>query len=163
MSDPRRESVQDFLMLEARLLDRKDWDGWLDLYVRDAEYWVPAWDSEHESTRDPNLDVSLIYYNSRSGLEDRIFRIRTGMSSAANPLPRTCRFVGNVQSAFRPDGRADVEANWQVLSYKEGRTTQFYGTYEYQLVPGAGAWRIEKKKTLLLNDAITTALDIYSI
>lgn len=163
MSDARRESVEEFLRLEARLLDRKDWDGWLALYAPDTEYWVPAWESEHEPTKDPDLEVSLIYYKGRSGLEDRIFRIRTGMSSAANPLPRTCHFVTNVQSAFRPDGRAEVDANWQVLSYKEGRTTQLYGTYEYVLVPGAGSWRIEKKKTLLLNDAIAAALDIYSI
>ena len=33
--------VQQFLFHEARLLDERRWDDWLNLYEGDAEYWMP--------------------------------------------------------------------------------------------------------------------------
>ncbi len=66
---------------EGLLLDEHAWEQWLELYEPDCEYWVPMWDDDGEPTRDPQSELSLIYYQSRSGLEDRVFRIKTGKSS----------------------------------------------------------------------------------
>ena len=43
---------------------------------------LAAWDSEHELTKDPKSELSLIYYDSRAGLEERVLRIRSGLSAA---------------------------------------------------------------------------------
>src|SRR3546814_2508739 len=82
-------AIQRFLGREAAALDAKDWDSWIDLYHPDAEYWVPAWDDSGRLTEDPRREISLIYYPTRAGLEDRVYRIRTGRSSASSPAPRT--------------------------------------------------------------------------
>jgi len=74
---------------EGLCLDERRWDDWLALYVEDAVYWVPAWKSENETTTDPARELSLIYYQGRGGLEDRIWRLKSGLSVAANPLRRT--------------------------------------------------------------------------
>src|SRR5574337_1167477 len=79
-----------FLYREARYLDDKDWDNWLELYAPDATFWVPAWDDDGELTEDPQSEISLIWYGRRAGLEDRVFRIRTERSSATIPDTRTC-------------------------------------------------------------------------
>ena len=31
------------LYREARLLDDRQWDAWLDCYAEDVTYWMPAW------------------------------------------------------------------------------------------------------------------------
>ncbi|MEL0083454.1 MAG: aromatic-ring-hydroxylating dioxygenase subunit beta, partial [Gammaproteobacteria bacterium] len=53
--------VTDFLFEEADLLDRRDWDGWLDLYEEECLFWIPAWEDDDILCEDPDNEVSLIY------------------------------------------------------------------------------------------------------
>lgn len=164
MTDPRESQVVRLLMREAEMVDTRRWDEWLELMTQDVEYWIPAWNSEIELTSDPDNELSLIYYNSRAGLEDRVRRIKSGRSVASTPMPRTCHFVTNIRTDFRADGTCAVDANWQVHSYRDERTTTSYGFYHYLLVPAASdGWRIRKKKIIVLNSLISTVLDIYLV
>ena len=86
----------DILYREARALDERRWDDWLALYDEAAEFWVPAWKSESDPTDDPMTEVSLFYTSTRSELEDRVWRVRSGKSIASTPLPRTAHVVANV-------------------------------------------------------------------
>ena len=148
---------------EGRLLDQRDWDAWLALYTEDAEYWIPMWDSEYELTSDPQSQLSLMYYPDRSGLEDRVFRLRTGGSAASTPLPRTCHLVTNIEVTETIEG-AQVCANWQTASYRHKSTHSFFGYYDYLLVCDAqGDWRIKRKKITVINDLIPDILDFYSV
>lgn len=160
-------SVTAFLYREAECLDERRWDEWVALFDPQAEYWIPSWDSEDEYTRDPQNEISLMYYGDRTGLEDRVFRLRTGRSAASTPLPRTCHMVSNVRAALDAEGRCSVKANWVTHLFRNGVSQSFYGHYEYLLLPqpaGSGTdWRIGKKKILVLNDLIDTVLDIYSV
>ena len=93
----RYETVRDFLYREARYLDDKDWDAWLELYASDASFWMPAWDDRDELTQDPQREISLIWYGNRGGLEDRVFRIKTERSSATMPDTRTSHNISNIE------------------------------------------------------------------
>jgi 3-phenylpropionate/cinnamic acid dioxygenase small subunit len=163
MIDPRAQSVFDFISLEAALVDDKRWDEWLQLFAEDVEYWLPAWDSETEFTQDPGAELSLIYYAGRFGLEDRVYRLRTGTSSASTPPARTCHLVTNVLPTFDESGSCTVRASWQANVYRFKSTTTFYGSYNYLLVPNGDSWLIKKKRILVLNDVVPSALDIYSV
>ena len=156
-------SVSEFLAREALYLDDRDWERWLDLYEDEAEYWIPAWDSEHEYTRDPRREISLIYYKSRQGLEDRVFRLRTGRSAASTPIPRTCHMVSNILPSLNADGTCAVSAKWVSHLYRNHEEMRFFGLYDYLLAPHGSSWRIRKKRTLVMNDRIPTVLDIYSV
>ena len=79
------QRVQSFLYREARLLDDRRWDEWLECYSPDAEFWMPAWTDDDELTGDPHSEISLIYYPNRQGLEDRVYRLNTGRSAASTP------------------------------------------------------------------------------
>ncbi len=154
----------DLLYTEARLIDRQAWDDWLALYLPEAEFWVPAGDTEHSYVSDPQNEISLIYYADRSGLEDRVFRLRTGMSSASVPLPRTSHLVGNVQASEQANGDFAVNASWQVTYYKHKITNFFAGQYEYTLRPHSdGSLRIARKKIIVINDLIPQVLDFYHV
>lgn len=154
------------LNLEAMLLDEQDWDGWLSLYEEDAEFWMPAWKSETEPTTDPMKELSMIYYAGRSGLEDRVQRIRSGKSVASTPLRRTSHMVGNVM--LLPDDGTDlagVKSSFNVHVYDTRAKSQhvFFGRTTHGLVRRGGGLKIRRKKVILANDCIPTMLDIYCV
>jgi 3-phenylpropionate/cinnamic acid dioxygenase small subunit len=155
--------VSALLFEEAAALDEQRWDDWLTLFTPDIEYWMPAWDSEHEMTQDPASEISLMYYSDRSGLEDRVWRIKSGMSSASTPLPRTCHLVTNIRVGAVVDGLLQVKANWQGNAYRHEKTDSFYGRYEYGLREEQGNLLIARKKIVLMNDVIPSVVDIYNV
>ena len=155
--------VHELLFEEAAALDEQRWDDWLALFTADIEYWMPAWDSEHEMTQDPASEISLMYYSDRSGLEDRVWRIKSGMSSASTPLPRTCHLVTNIRVGTVSDGLLQVKANWQGNAYRHEKTDSFYGRYEYGLREDQGKLLIARKKIVLMNDVIPSVVDVYNV
>src|SRR5262245_37949927 len=156
-----RDACCDLLYREARLLDERRWDDWLDLYLPDAEYWIPAWHDDAPTTN-PRAEVSLVYYPSREGLEDRVWRITSGLSAASTPLPRTCHLVSNIHLGDVGGVRAQVHASFLVHVYTPARTNTFFGRYEYELIEG-DALKIKKKKVILVNDVIPSVLDVYCV
>ena len=160
--DARWLAVCRFLGREAEALDDKDWDAWLGFYTEDAEYWVPAWDDRERLTADPRREISLIYYHNRGGLEDRVFRIRTGRSSASSPAPRTSHMF-TLLSVAEDQGLIRVRTSWTVTSVLEGAVTLYSGSAFYDLVPTGDSFMIKRKKTVIINDLAQTMLDVYSI
>jgi 3-phenylpropionate/cinnamic acid dioxygenase small subunit len=152
---------------EATHIDAQAWDEWLAMYLPDSEFWVPAWKAEHQVTTNPKRELSLIYYASRAGLEDRVWRVRSGKSVASRPMPRTHHAVTNVllESGGEAAGRLRVLSNWTVHQFltKSRSTEVLYGRYEHDFVLRDGAWLIERKKIIVLNDALPGALDFYSL
>ncbi len=156
-------SISKFLGREALYLDSKNWDDWLALYAEDAVYWAPAWDDDGKPTTDPHREISLIYYPDRSGLEDRVFRIRTGRSaSASNPPPRTSHTMQLLQVDVAGD-HVHARTNWVVNTFKEGEVTTYFGWAEYDLAPHADSWRIKRRVTHILNDTAKTVIDVNMI
>ena len=161
--DPElREAAVELVDREGILLDDKDWDAWLALYAEDAEYWIPAWDDEHTTTGDPNRELSLIYYASRAGLEDRVYRIRTELSLASNPLPRTVHMTSN-HRVEDEEGQVRVRSNWATHSYRHQTAHTFFGTQTHRLRRDGGRLRIAARKIIVANDRIPNVLDIYSV
>jgi 3-phenylpropionate/cinnamic acid dioxygenase small subunit len=151
---------------EAAYLDEKRWTEWLALYVEDAEFWLPAWNAETNPTSDPQSQLSLIYYNSRAGLEDRVWRIQSGKSLASDPLIRTCHMITNLHLAGATTGdRLCVNSHWQVCVYRpaQRRASNYFGFYVHVLRQEKKELRIARKKITLLNDEIETVLDINQI
>ena len=92
------DEISAFLFREARLLDDRQFEQWIECYREDAMYWMPAWDDGGELTTDPYSEISLIFYPNRAGIEDRVFRIRTERSSATSlPEPRTNHLISNIE------------------------------------------------------------------
>ena len=143
-------------------LDDKNWDRWLELYHLDAEYWVPAWDDRERLTEDPQREISLIYYHNRGGLEDRVFRIRTGRSSASTPGARTAHMF-TLLAADEGDGLVHARTSWSVTSVLEGTVTVYSGWAYYDLEPKDDSFVIRRKKTIVINDLAQTMFDVYNI
>jgi 3-phenylpropionate/cinnamic acid dioxygenase small subunit len=159
-------AASDLLFREALALDEQRFDDWLALYHDDAEFWVPAWKSASEPTDDPETEVSLIYSARRADLEERVWRARSGRSVASIPLPRTAHIVSNILLAPSPDpGVLEIRslATTHVFNVKRREQTVFFARARHQLVAVGGAWRIRRKKLILLNDYLPTMLDFYCV
>lgn len=160
------EAATALLYSEGLALDERRWDDWLALYAEDATYWVPAWKNEAETTTDPNAELSLIYYESRAGLEDRIWRLKSGLSVASNPLRRTTHVISNILlGATAEDGSVEVKASGVTHVYDPRRkgADVFFGLYVYRLKSVEGGWRIAAKTVRLMNDNIPAVLDVYML
>jgi benzoate/toluate 1,2-dioxygenase beta subunit len=158
-----RDALLAFLYREARLLDDREWDEWLTCYAPTATFWMPAWDDGDKLVEDPQRHVSLIYYPSRDGLEDRVFRIKTERSSASSPEPRTGHNITNVEILAERDGEVDLRFNWFTLSHRFKATYTFFGTSFYTLNILGDQPLITAKKVILKDDYIRQVIDIYHI
>lgn len=153
------------LAREGALLDRLDWDAWLELYREDAVYWVPGWIDEDTQTSDVRTQVSLIYHTRRDELLDRIIRIRSRKSVTAMPLPRTTHSASNVLVESFAPGRIAATSAFVVHEHhpRHRRSSTLFGRYDFEIVEEGGAWRYARKKIVLMNDLIPTIVDFYNI
>jgi len=158
-----RTQVEDFLYLEARMLDDRQWDEWLALYSPQVEYWMPAWDDDDRLVEDPQQHISLIYYTNRDGLEDRVFRIKTERSGASTPEPRTSHNISNVEIVSEGKGELEVRFNWFTLSHRYKDTLTFFGASYYRLDVRGPSPLIARKKIVLKNDYIRQIIDVYHV
>jgi benzoate/toluate 1,2-dioxygenase subunit beta len=156
-----RDEAHDLIAREGMFLDQRRWEDWLALFTDDVVYWVPAWRDEVTPTSDPQSELSLIWYQGRHNLEDRVWRVKSGLSIASTPLQRTAHGATNILVA--DDG--SVRASFTVHCYNARRqeTHIFFGHYDYELRQDGAAWKIAKKTTTLLNDRIPAVADFYML
>ncbi len=108
---PIRE-VEQFLYREARLLDERRFDEWLQLFTDDLHYWMsgrrsrypkgskaiaildPDHYSEEELVRDDELSL---FDETKATLAARVARLGSGMAWAEDPPSRTRHLIMNVE------------------------------------------------------------------
>lgn len=155
--------IQAFLYREARLLDDRQWDEWLECYRPDAEFWMPAWDDDDRLTEDPHSEISLIYYPNREGLEDRVYRIKTERSGASTPEPRTTHQITNLEVLEEAGDRVELRFNWHTLSHRYKQTDSYFGSAFYTLDVSGETPLITRKVVQLNNDYIHQVIDVYHV
>jgi len=157
------QSLQSFVFAEARALDEKRWEDWLACYADDVEFFMPSWDDDDSLTTDPQNEVSLIYYPSKQGLEDRVFRIQTERSSATMPDTRTGHAINNLEVLSQDEGSCTLGFNWTTHSFRYDIVDVYFGSSQYTLDTSGPKPLIKRKYVVLKNDYIHHLLDIYHI
>jgi len=163
MSTIAIHDVAAFLYREARLLDDEAWDEWLECYDPEAQFWMPSWDDDGQLVSDPQREISLIYYPTRQGLEDRVFRIKTERSSATVPDTRTSHNIANIEIEKQEGGVVTVRFNWHTLSHRYKTDFSYFGMSRYVIDFNGGRPRILDKYVVLKNDYIHQVIDVYHI
>ncbi|MFM9851180.1 MAG: aromatic-ring-hydroxylating dioxygenase subunit beta [Sphingomonadaceae bacterium] len=156
-----RDEAHDLIAREGMFLDARRWDEWLSLFTEDVTYWVPAWADEVTPTSDPQRELSLIHYQGRHNLEDRVWRLKSGLSIASTPLVRTSHMTSNI--LVDADGRVHASFTVHCYNARLQHSHLFFGHYAYELRAEGAAWKIAKKTTTLLNDCIPAVADIYML
>src|ERR1700759_19182 len=105
-----RSAVEDFLYMEARLLDNRQFEEWMDLFTDDALYWVPA----GRDDIDPSRHVSIIH-DDKTAMAVRIKRLRSGHAYAQDPASRVHRLISNVEFNEPEHDPAMLDVNCMML------------------------------------------------
>lgn len=157
------EQICAFLYAEARAQGEKRWADWLDFYAEDVVFHMPCWDDDDKLTTDPKMEVSLMYYPNRAGLEDRVFRIETDRSSATIPDTRYNRAITNVEVLRQSEQEAEVTFFWTTHAFRYNIVDVYFGTATYTLDIRGPKPKIKKKYVVLKNDYVHHVLDVYFI
>lgn len=158
-----KQEVSELIYREATLLDRRQWDDWMDLYTEDAVFWAPTWANEEEVITDPETQLNLIYLRGRGGLEDRIFRLESRDSYASLPLERTVHLVGNVLIESVEGDMVTAVANCLTHIYgKKGARTRA-SLYDYSIRRTDGSLKVAQKKVTLIDDQLEGPVDVYHL
>lgn len=144
-------AAQEILHLEARLLDERRFDEWLDLFTDDATYFLPIVVSD--DPREPAL-----IKDSKAGMEERVFRLTKTLAHAQNPPSRTQHDITNIEVDQAADGTLEVHCNQTVHEMRTGdvfhvglaKPRLFAARCRYLLVRQDG-WRIKEKTCSLID------------
>jgi 3-phenylpropionate/cinnamic acid dioxygenase small subunit len=160
-----RSQAVDLLYHEAWALDERRFDDWLAMFTEDVRFWMPAWKDETTPTSDPEKELSLVYYEGRAHLADRIWRLGSGLSNASEIPARVTHMIGNVLIDSADECEAHVRACFTAHHYdaRSGRSHVFFGHYRHLFRRDGERWLIAAKTITLMNDCIPTVADLYMI
>jgi PAH dioxygenase small subunit len=157
ISVDHRLAVQDFLVAEARLLDHRRFEEWLDLWTEDATYFVPVRVSRKKPHPDVVDDVGFFDDNKRS-LTLRVKRLGTDVAWAEDPPSFTRRFVTNFEIAPEEDG--EVRVRDYLLMYRSrgdgGVHDLISGEREHVLRVSEEGFRLASRRVVLDQASIGT-------
>jgi 3-phenylpropionate/cinnamic acid dioxygenase small subunit len=148
-SDALRVEIEQFLYREARLLDTRQFDGWLDLWTPDGMYWMP-----HEPDQTNPRDHISLFWEDATLREVRVRRITNPRNWSQQPVTRTARVVGNVMiDGTDPGGRLIVHSTFTLTEWRNGQR-QLAGLTTHKLEKQEGdGWKIYLKRVDLVNAA----------
>lgn len=143
------QQVHQLLYLEADCADEHRYDEWLALWHPSGEllYWVPSGGDDF----DPKQRISIVYDN-RSGLDDRIFRLKSRGAHAQRPRSRMRRVISNIVIESEDGESVRVRANFIMAELRKGHQDVFNGRLIYELRRHGDELRIGSKKVLLINN-----------
>ena len=141
-----RLDVEDFLYLEASLLDQWRLTEWLQLFVDGAKYWVPPAGSDDDA--DP---ATTLFYIADDWfrLTERVKRLGKKTAHVEFPKSRCRHLVSNVRVIGGDDDSFRVTSNFVTYRSKGGKTETYLGHHNYTMCLVNGQIRIRHKTSFL--------------
>ncbi|CAB3806995.1 hypothetical protein LMG28688_06460 [Paraburkholderia caffeinitolerans] len=141
-----RAEAEQFLYREARLLDTRAFDAWLDLWTPDGMYWLP-----HEPGQTSARDHISLFWEDATLREVRARRLSNARNWSQQPPTRTARLVGNViVDGHDEAGRLIVHSTLFVTEWRLGQRT-LAGLVTHKLDTRGDEWKIYLKRVDLIN------------
>ena len=150
-SSALRARIEDFLYLEADLLD--DWkiQEWFALFAEGATYEIPPTGESDE--HDPA--ASLFYIaDDYARLRERVVRLTKKEAHSEFPRSRQRHMLSNVRITGLADGVADVTCNFVTYRAKRGVVDTYYGKHVYRIDCRSEPFRIRSKRSILGMDML---------
>jgi p-cumate 2,3-dioxygenase beta subunit len=146
-----RVEVEDFLILEAALLNEWKLEEWRKLYTEECRYLVPNMAGDPYAP--PESSLYLIADDGHH-LTERVKRLGKKTAHAEYPRSRTRRLISNVRFLERSAEQVKVECAFITYRSNQGVTDTFFGRHEHCLVERDGGLRIIEKRTILDMEAL---------
>jgi biphenyl 2,3-dioxygenase subunit beta len=165
MGEDVEREVEKFLYREARLLDERRFDEWLNLLTEDVRYWmvtrrnrypklskaIAIIDPDYDEGDLPGEEDLAVIDDDKATLGRRVARLATGMAWAEDPPSRTRHLITNIE--VEPgDAETEFKAYTNFLVYRTRAETEqdFYvGARRDVLRRVNGALKIAHRKIVL--------------
>jgi 3-phenylpropionate/cinnamic acid dioxygenase small subunit len=165
MDNDLRREIEEFLYLEAELLDDRRLREWVELFADDARYWMPI--RYNPFDRPEDLTAELLnpgegyYFNdTKETLKVRVERVYSKQAWAEIPPSRTRRLVSNIR--VKRNTGVEIEARSNFLVYRtrmEKDEDIFVGTRRDILRRVNDDVKIARR-TIILDQAVLRAKNI---
>jgi 3-phenylpropionate/cinnamic acid dioxygenase small subunit len=139
------QKVSAFLWAEADLLDTKNYDAWLDLWLTEGMYTLPIGDSE-----DFDNALNLCHDNDKMR-RDRVQRFQQGFSISSAPPAQTIRTVSRFVISLVDGDEVTVTSAEHLIEDKFGRQRVWAANMMHKLVLAQDGIKIRTKVVRLLN------------
>ena len=159
--------LQMLLFREARLLDERRFEEWLDMFTDDVIYWMPERvnppvGSAFEDTITKPGELAL-FEETKETLRTRVARQRTGLAWSEEPPSRTRRLITNVEvEVGTNEGEIRVRSNFMLYRTQRERDEEiFVGCRDDVLRRTDDGWKIARR-TILLDQVVLSAKNLSS-
>jgi len=147
--------VEQFLYMEAELLDDRRYSDWIELIADDIHYHMPIrrnvkFGEWHRENSDPDAELSWIDEGNRT-LAGRVRQLNTGVHWCEEPVSRVRHIVANVRVVDVQGDEVQVSSRFIVYSNRlHDEVNLFVGKRDDVLRrdPVTG-WKIAKRTILL--------------
>ena len=145
-ADLQRE-VEQFLYLQAELLDAKQWQAWMDLFDASGVYWMPVLPEQTEWEGSPS-----IFAEDKLMMEIRKGRVSHPNAWSQAPMWETNHIVSHVALESSDGTTIQVRSRFHMMELRRNSVRHFGGSYRHTLLrDAAGALRIKLQRVDLFN------------
>lgn len=155
-----QQEVEQFLYKEARLLDERRLEEWLDLLAEELHYWMPMrrnikfgdWDLEFTSA-----ETEINWFDEgKDILAGRIRQINTGVHWPEEPVSRFEHLISNVEVASVEGDEIHVNSKFHCYQNRlQDEVNQWVGRREDRLRRDADTkFKLVKRKIILAQNVM---------
>ena len=165
MDSDLRHEVEDFLYMEAELLDERRLREWLELFTDDLRYWMPVRHNPLERPERLSEELSRpgdsYYFNdSKETLRLRVEKLYSKTAWAEMPPSRTRHLISNIRVKRNDGDEMEVDSNFIVYRTRMEKDQDiFVGTRKDILRRINGQIKIAQR-TIILDQAVLGAKNI---
>lgn len=152
-----KQEIEEFLYMEADLLDRRQFREWLDLLAEDLVYFMPIRRNvkfgQHAEKENTRQGEGISWFDEdKWTLGKRVDQILTGVHYAEEPLSRVTHIVTNVRILDVAPSGGEVTVGCRFLVYQnrvEYENYTFIGRRTDVLRRNGESWLIARRELLL--------------
>ncbi len=176
MDDALIRAVEQFYYREARLIDERRFDEWLELFADDLRYTMVTRSNRYPreskaiAVRDParyaarnreEEDALAVLDETRETLRARIDRLKTGMAWAEDPPSRTRHMLSNIEvEAAESAAELNAYANFIVYRSRGESEQDFYVGARRDLLRRDGPTFKIARRHLVLDQNVIAAKNV---
>lgn len=155
-----KQEVEDFLYMEADLLDQRRFRDWLDLLAEDLVYFMPIRRNvkfgQHDERENTRQGEGISWFDEdKWTLTKRVEQVLTGVHYAEEPLSRVTHMVSNVRLLDVQPSAEDAQAvtvGSRFLVHQnrvEYETYTFIGRRTDTLRRAGASWQVARREMIL--------------
>ena len=139
-------AAEEFIALEADLLDHREYQPWLTLWADDGRYVIPIGEGD-------NFEDKLNYaFDDADMRRMRVSRLTSGQSMSANDAARTVRLVGRFRLLGIDDkGVITIRCAQNLTEYRRETHRTYAANVTFKLVRRNDSFGIVEKIVRLIN------------